>query len=274
MSNSLQPHELQQARPPCPSPTPGAYSNPCLWSWWCHPAISSSVIPFSSQHQGLFQWVNSSYQVAKVLEFQLQYRSFQWTPRTDFLQDGMVGSPHSPRDSQESPPTPQFKSINSSVLSFLHSPTLTSIHSSCYFVLLQSPCSIYSELQSPGGSVVKNLPANAGDAGDTGSIPGLEISPGERNDNPLQYSCLGNPMDRGAWWATIHGVEKSQIWLKQLSTVALRSWNSLDPAAKWTLPLPILRRVTLGITQLLCVQFPSLQNGAPKDVLLHRIFED
>ena len=54
--------------------------------------------------------------------------SFQWTPRTDLLQDGLVGSPCSPRDSQESSPTPQFRSINSSVLSFLHSPTLTSIH--------------------------------------------------------------------------------------------------------------------------------------------------
>ena len=78
------------------------------------------------QHQGLFKWVSSSYQVAKVLEFQLQHQSFQWTPRTDLLQDGLVGSPCSPRDSQESSPTPQFKSINSSVLSFLHSPTLTS----------------------------------------------------------------------------------------------------------------------------------------------------
>ena len=55
----------------------------------------------------------------------------------------------------------------------------------------------------PGGSVVKNLPANAGDVG---SILGLERSPGEGNGNPLQYSCLGNPMDRGAWWATVHGV--------------------------------------------------------------------
>ena len=54
--------------------------------------------------------------------------SFQWTPRTDLLQDGLVGSPCSPRDSQESTPTPQFRSINSSVLSFLHSPTITSIH--------------------------------------------------------------------------------------------------------------------------------------------------
>ena len=81
-----------------------------------------------SQNQDLFQWVSSSYQVAKVLEFQLQHQSFQWTPRTDLLQNGLLGSPHSPKDSQESSPTPQFKSINSLVLSFLHSPTLRSIH--------------------------------------------------------------------------------------------------------------------------------------------------
>ena len=81
-----------------------------------------------SEYQGLFQWVSSLYQVAKVLEFQLQHQSFQWTPRTDFLWDGLVGSPCSPRDSQESSPTPQFKNINSSALSFLYSPTLTSIH--------------------------------------------------------------------------------------------------------------------------------------------------
>ena len=127
----LRPHESQHARPPCPTPTPRVYSNSCPSSWWCHPAISSSVIPFSSCLQSLpasgsFQWVNSLHEVAKVLEFQLQHQSFQWTPRTDLLQDGLLGSPCSPRDSQESPPTPQFKSINS-VLSFLHSPTLTSI---------------------------------------------------------------------------------------------------------------------------------------------------
>ena len=81
-----------------------------------------------SQYQGLFQWVSSSHQVTRVLEFQLQHHSFQWTPRTDLLQDGPVGSPCSPRDSQESSPTPQFKSINSSALTFLYSPTLTSIH--------------------------------------------------------------------------------------------------------------------------------------------------
>ena len=56
-----------------------------------------------------------------------------------------------------------------------------------------------------GGSVVKNLPAKAGD---TGSVPGSGRAPGERSSNLLQYSCLGNPMDRGAWWATVHGVTK------------------------------------------------------------------
>ena len=94
-----------------------------------HPLSSPSPPALNlSQHQGLFQWVSSLHRVTKVLEFQLQHQSFQWTFRTDFLQDGLVGSPCSPRDSQESSPTPQFKSINSSVLSFLYSPTLTSMH--------------------------------------------------------------------------------------------------------------------------------------------------
>ena len=94
-----------------------------------HPLLSPSPPAFNLyQHQGLFKWVSSSHQVAKVLELQLQHQFFQWTPGTDLLQDGLVGSPSSPRDSQESSPTPQFKSINSLVLSFLYSPTLTSIH--------------------------------------------------------------------------------------------------------------------------------------------------
>jgi len=135
VSNSLQPHEpgLFHTRPPCPSPIPWVYPNSCPLSWWCHLTISSSATLFSSrpqfsQHQGLFKWVSSSHQVAKVLEFQLQNQSFQLIPRIDLLQNGLVGSPCSPRDSQESSPTPQFKSIKSSALSFLHSPTLTSIH--------------------------------------------------------------------------------------------------------------------------------------------------
>ena len=62
--------------------------------------------------------------------------------------------------------------------------------------------------------VENNPPASAGNARDAGSIPGLGRSPGEGNDNPLQYSCLKNPMNRGAWWATVHGVTKSQTQLK------------------------------------------------------------
>ena len=93
-----------------------------------HPLLSPSPpAPNPSQHQSLFQWLSSSHEVAKVLEFQLQHHSFQRTSRTD-LQNGLVGSPCSPRDSQESSPTPQLKSINSSVLSFLYSLTLTSIY--------------------------------------------------------------------------------------------------------------------------------------------------
>ena len=62
----------------------------------------------------------------------------------------------------------------------------------------------------PGGSMVKNQPANAGDTGDSGSVTGLGRSPGVGNGNPLQYSCLENSIDRGAWWPTVHGVAKSQ----------------------------------------------------------------
>ena len=61
-----------------------------------------------------------------------------------------------------------------------------------------------------GGAVVKNLPANAGHGRDTSSLPGLGRSPEKGNGNPFQYSCLGNPMNRGAWWAAAHGVAKSQ----------------------------------------------------------------
>ena len=93
-----------------------------------HLLSPSPPTPNPSQRQGLFQWVNSSHEEAKVLEFQLQHQSFQWTPKTYLLQDGLVGFPCSPRDSQEYSSTPQFKSINFLALSFLHSPTLMSIH--------------------------------------------------------------------------------------------------------------------------------------------------
>ena len=133
VSDSLRPHESQHARPPCPSPAPGVHADSCPLSQWCHPDISSSVVPVSSCPQSLptsesfpmselFTWGGQRTGVSALASV------LPRKPRVDLLQNGLVGSPCSPRDSQESSPTPQFKSINSSALSLLHGPTLTSIH--------------------------------------------------------------------------------------------------------------------------------------------------
>ena len=94
VSDSLRPHGLQHTGPPCPSPTPGVYLNSCPLSQWClqpsHPLLSPSPPTFNlSQHQGLFQWVSSSHQVAKVLEFQLQhqYSSNEYSGLISFRMD-------------------------------------------------------------------------------------------------------------------------------------------------------------------------------------------
>ena len=134
VSDSLWTHESQHARPPCPSPTPGVHSDSRPLSQWCHPAISFSVVPFSFCPQSLpasesfpmsqlFGWGGQSTGVSALASF-LPKKSQGWSPSAWRL----VGSPCSPRDSQESSPTPQFKSIDSSALSLLHSPTLTTIH--------------------------------------------------------------------------------------------------------------------------------------------------
>ena len=121
------------ASPCCPSSSPRVCPSSYPLSRWCHPSISSSVVPFSSHPQcfptsGFFlrSWLFAS--GGQVLEFQLQHQSLQWIFRIGFLWDWLVWSPCSPRGSEESSPTPQFKSINSLVLSFLYGPTLTSIH--------------------------------------------------------------------------------------------------------------------------------------------------
>ena len=94
-----------------------------------HPLSSPSPPTLNlSLNQGLFKWVNFLHQVAEVLEFQLQHQSFQWIFRTDFLLELTCWISLMSKDSQESSPTPQFKSINSLALSFLYSLTLTSIH--------------------------------------------------------------------------------------------------------------------------------------------------
>ena len=138
LSDSLRPHESQHARPPCPSPTPGVHPHSRPSSQWCHPAISSSVGPFSSCPQSLpasdsfpmtqlFTWGGQSTGVSALASL-LPKKS------QDLLQKGISfrmdwfdllavqGT------LKESSPTPQYKSINSLALSLLHSPTLTSIH--------------------------------------------------------------------------------------------------------------------------------------------------
>ena len=131
MSNSVGLHG--HTRLPCPSSTTGACSTHVHQVGDAiqpsHPLSFPSPPAFNlSQHQGLFQWVSSSHQVAKVLEFQLQHQSFQRIFQIDFLQDWLVWSLCSPRDSQESSLAPQFESINSSGLNLLYGPTLTSKH--------------------------------------------------------------------------------------------------------------------------------------------------
>ena len=133
MSNSLQPHGTQHTRLPCPSSTPGACSNSCPLSWWCHPTISSSVIPFSSCPQSFP--VSGSFSVSQLFSSHGQSAGVSASASVlpmniqDWFPLGLTGwiSLQS-RDSQESSPTPQFKSINSLALSFVYSPTLTSIH--------------------------------------------------------------------------------------------------------------------------------------------------
>ena len=133
VSDSLQPHESQHARPPCPSPTPRVYSNPCPLSRWCHPTISSSVVPFSSCSQSLL--ASGSFRISQLFAWGSQSIGVSASASVPSMNiqnispsGGLVGSPCSTRDSQESSPTPQFKSINFLALSFLDNPTLTSIH--------------------------------------------------------------------------------------------------------------------------------------------------
>ena len=133
MSDSLWPHESQHARPPRPSPTPRVHSDSRPSSQWCHPAISSSVVPFSFcpqslpasgsfQMSQLFAWSGQSTGVSALASF-LPKKSQGWSP-SEWI--GWISLQSKGLSRVFS--TPQFKSINSLALSFLHSPTLTSIH--------------------------------------------------------------------------------------------------------------------------------------------------
>ena len=132
MSDSLLPHESQHARPPCPPPTPGIHPDSCPSSQWCHPAISSSVVPFSCPQSlpasesfpmsQLFTWGGQSIGVSALASV-LPMNTQDWSPLEG---TGWISLQSKGLSRVFSKTT--FKSINSSALSFLHSPTLTSIH--------------------------------------------------------------------------------------------------------------------------------------------------
>ena len=127
LCSTLWPRELQHAKPPCPSPVSGVYPNSCPLSQWCHPIISSSVIPFLSCPQSFS--ASGSFQMSQL--FTSGGQSIEVSTSTSVLpMNTQDWSPLEWTDwiSLESSPAPQFKSINSSAPSFLYSPTLTSIH--------------------------------------------------------------------------------------------------------------------------------------------------
>ena len=133
VSDSLLPHGLEYAWPPCPSPTPGVYPNSCPSSLWCHLTISFSVVPLSSCLQSfpasgsfpMSQFFASGSQSIGSFSFNIS-PSDEYSGLFSFRIDWL--DPCSPRDSQESSPTPQLKNISSLALSSLYGPTLTSIH--------------------------------------------------------------------------------------------------------------------------------------------------
>ena len=133
VSDSLRPHEPQHARPPCPSPTTAVYPNSCPLSWWCHATISSSVVPFSSCPQsfpaaGSFQMRQLFASGGQSIGVSGSTSVLPMNPGLIFFRMNWLDLLAVQGTSQESSPTPQFKSINSSALSFLYSPTLTSIY--------------------------------------------------------------------------------------------------------------------------------------------------
>ena len=110
--------------------------------------------------------------------------------------------------------------------------------------------------------VLKNLPAKSGDVGDISLIPGTRRSPGGGNGNPLQYSCLGNPMDRGAWRATVLGVLKSQTWLNMCAHTVYIPFSRVSSVRWWSLPL-------CHWTQALSYDWSHVSRSGPLSVLAH-----
>ena len=204
MSNSLQPHGPQYSRPPCPSPTPGVHPNPCPLSRLGHPTISSSVIPFSSCPQSFP--ASGSFQVSALCIKWPKYWSFSFNISLSNEHPGLISFRVDWLD---------LLTVQGTLKSLLqhHSSKASILRCSAFFILqLSHPYMTTGKtllinsleyttfraysLGLPGSSVVKNLLTNVGDVG---LIPESGRYPGGGNGNPLQYPCLGNPTDRGAW---------------------------------------------------------------------------
>ena len=170
VSDSLRPHESQHARPPCPLPTPGVHPDSCLSSQWCHPAISSSVIPFSSCPQSLPASVFSNESTLRMRW--PKYWSFSFSSIPSKEHPGLIFFRMAWLD---------LLAVQGTLKGLLqhHSSKASILQHSAFFII---------QLSHP------------------------------YNGNPLQYSCLENPRDGGAWWAAISGVAQSQTWLKRLSS--------------------------------------------------------
>ena len=208
VSDSLRPHESQHARPPCPSQTPRVDSNSCLLSRWCHPAISSSVVPFSSCPQPLP--ASGSFPVSQLFASGGESIGVSLSNFTDHL-------------TQAKQVVKSSRALSCftwhSDPGWTHEGSKPRLWKQPWYrreQLCSSAISTYTEIiytsGFPGGWAINNPPASAAD----GLDPWLRKIPGEGNGNRLQYSYVGNPMDRGAWGgvgATVHGVTKSPTWL-------------------------------------------------------------
>ena len=169
-SNGL--HAACQASYPSPTQTHVLWVSDAIQPSY---PLSSPSLPAFSKHQGLFQWVNYSHQVAKVLEFQLQHQPYWWIFRTDFLKIDWF----------------DLLVVLGTLRSLLQQHSSNIAPSSINF--FNPTHIIFGGFLR--GSAVKKIARRAGDGG---SIPGLRISSGEGYGYPFQYSCLGNPLDRGA----------------------------------------------------------------------------
>ena len=215
----LRPHELQHARPPCPSPTPGVHPNSCPSSQWCHPAISSSVVPFSSYPQSLpasesfpmsqlFTWGGQSIGVSALAS--VLPKNTQDSFPLERNPPGLVGSPCSPRDSQESSPTPQFKSIILRRSAFF-TVQLSHPYMTTGKTIALTRRTFVGKVMSLLLNMVSRLVITF--------LPRSKcLFPWRGHGNPLQHSCLENRMDRRAWRAIVHRVSKTQTRLEWLST--------------------------------------------------------